>query len=152
MATNNGRLEQMSMLKPLMAKQVQQEAQLPCLSVRQPWAWLLVNGWKNVENRTWPTKFRGRFRIHASKGMTRGDYDACRLFIACQGMKVDLPDFNALERGGIVGETTLLDCVTHHPSDWFTGPYGFVVDDSKPLPFVPCAGMLGFFFPKEVTP
>lgn len=116
-----------------------------CLSVRQPWAWLIVHGWKNVENRTWPTKFRGRVLIHASKVMTRGDYDACRLFIASHGMHVEIPQFKALARGGIVGETTILDCVTHHPSEWFTGPFGFVVDGNKPLPFVPMNGQLGFF-------
>jgi hypothetical protein len=38
-----------------------------CLSIRQPWAWLVAHGWKNIENRTWPTGFRGRFLIHAAK-------------------------------------------------------------------------------------
>lgn len=27
---------------------------LPCLSVRQPYAWLIVNNIKPVESRTWP--------------------------------------------------------------------------------------------------
>ncbi len=53
-----------------------------CLSVRQPWAWLIANGWKNVENRTKRTCFRGRFLVHASKSMTTGDYEACRIFVA----------------------------------------------------------------------
>ena len=38
----------------------------PCLSIRQPWAWLIAHGWKNIENRTWPTGYRGRFLIHAA--------------------------------------------------------------------------------------
>lgn len=118
---------------------------VPVLSVRQPWAWLIVNGYKNIENRTWPTRVRGRILIHASKGMTRADYEACILFIMSQGMDVPVPPMIALERGGIVGETTILDCVSYHPSDWFVGPWGFVVDDSKPLPFEPCVGALGFF-------
>lgn len=33
---------------------------LPILSIRQPWAWLIVNGYKDIENRTWPTHFRGK--------------------------------------------------------------------------------------------
>lgn len=37
-----------------------------CLSVQQPWAWLIVSGHKTIENRTWKTKFRGRIAIHAS--------------------------------------------------------------------------------------
>ena len=122
--------------------------QMKVLSVRQPWAWLIVNGWKNVENRTWPTKFRGRVLIHASKGMTRDEYNACYLFVCGFAPSLamsEMPAFDDLQRGGIIGETTILDCVTHHPSDWFTGPFGFVVDESKPLPFVPMNGQLGFF-------
>ena len=81
--------------------------------------------------------------------MTRADYDACALFIAAQGMTIELPDFEALARGGIVGQATILDCVDHHSSEWFTGLYGFVMADAKPVPFIPCRGSLGFF---EVRP
>jgi len=42
---------------------------LPALSIWQPWAWLIANGYKDIENRTWWTKFRGPFLIHASKRM-----------------------------------------------------------------------------------
>ena len=114
------------------------------LSIRQPWAWLIVNGWKNIENRTWPTRFRGRFLVHASSGMTRNEYDACRLFML-GFTTLELPPMGALERGGIVGEVTLLDCVKQHHSEWFCGPWGFVLSDSKPLPFVRMKGELGFF-------
>ena len=43
---------------------------MKALSIRQPWAWLIVNSHKHIENCDWPTKFRGRFLIHASKGVT----------------------------------------------------------------------------------
>ena len=46
------------------------KAPLKALSIRQPWAWLIVNGFKDVENRNWRTHWRGRLLIHASKGMT----------------------------------------------------------------------------------
>lgn len=36
------------------------------LSIKQPWASLIAHGIKNIENRTWKTKFRGRILIHAS--------------------------------------------------------------------------------------
>ena len=39
----------------------------PALSVRQPWAWALLYGGKTIENRTWPTRHRGRIWIHASE-------------------------------------------------------------------------------------
>ncbi len=37
------------------------------LSIRQPWAYLIASGIKTIENRSWPTKHRGPFIIHASK-------------------------------------------------------------------------------------
>ena len=117
-----------------------------CLSVRQPWAWLIVNGYKDIENRTWSTKVRGRILIHASKSMTADDYRDCCLFVLDRGINDVLimkPEY--LKRGGIVGETTITDCVSSHQSKWFEGPYGFVLSDSKPLPFQECKGHLGFF-------
>jgi hypothetical protein len=38
----------------------------PALSLRQPWAWAVVHGGKDIENRVWSTKFRGEFLIHAA--------------------------------------------------------------------------------------
>lgn len=40
---------------------------MKALSIRQPWAWLIVAGYKDIENRSWPTNFRGRVYIHASR-------------------------------------------------------------------------------------
>jgi len=37
----------------------------------------------------------------------------------------------------------IVDCVTDHPSKWFTGPYGYVLRNRKPLPFVKWRGALG---------
>jgi len=125
---------------------------MKALSIRQPWAWLIVNGFKPVENRDWPTRLRGRFLIHASKGMTRMEYADTREF--AEGLGVTIPAFDELERGGIVGAATLNDCVTEDDSPWFFGDYGFVLDSAQPLTFIPFKGQLGFFeIPDElVTP
>lgn len=123
-----------------------QATQQLALSVRQPWAWLIVNRYKPIENRTWPTKHTGRIYIHASKTMTKGDYEACRIFVA--GISnVSLPDFDHLKSfcGGIVGEADLVGCVTESSSDWFVGPYGHVLVSAKPLRFYPCKGTTGYF-------
>lgn len=121
------------------------------LSIRQPWAWLIVNGLKDIENRSWPTKFRGPVLIHASKGMTRAEYSAaCNFafwaFGGClpdQGQRI--PAFHDLDRGGIVGVAEIVDCVTQSSSPWFMGEHGFVLRDARPLPFTPLRGALGFF-------
>lgn len=116
---------------------------MKALSIRQPWAWLIVNGYKPIENRSWRTWFRGSLLIHAAKGMTRAEYeDAASL---CSTLKVSLPAFDELERGGIVGQAYLYDCLDHSRSPWFFGKYGFELADAKRLPFMPCKGRLGFF-------
>jgi hypothetical protein len=116
------------------------------LSVRQPWAWLIVNGWKNIENRDRSTSIRGRILIHAAKAT---EYRACSVFLNGFSWGPELlkqiPPMSDMQHGGIVGEATILDCVDHHESEWFTGRYGFVLADQKPLPFVPLKGRLGFF-------
>ena len=40
---------------------------MKAISLKQPWASLIVSGRKTIELRTWNTKFRGEFYIHASK-------------------------------------------------------------------------------------
>lgn len=124
---------------------------MKALSLRQPWAWLILHGGKDIENRKWPTKFRGRFLIHAAKGMTRKEFDDAFHWIV-RNPRIPLnffePEFSELERGGIVGDAELVDCVRSSSSPWFMGGYGFVLSNVKPIPFRPCRGELGFFEPK----
>lgn len=118
---------------------------MKALSIRQPWAWLILNAGKDIENREWPTKFRGRFLIHASKGMTRDEYTDGVWTLEDTESRIVLPPFECLERGGIVGTAMLTDCVQKSASPWFFGRYGFEIRDAMPLPFRPFKGALGFF-------
>lgn len=118
---------------------------VPALSIRQPWAWLILHGGKDVENRTWRTQFRGRFFIHASKGMTKTEFNACRQFVVREFPGIWLPPAHALPLGGIVGEVELVDCVGETSSRWFAGHWAFVLRNPITLPFIPCAGSLRFF-------
>lgn len=118
------------------------------LSIRQPWAWLIIHGHKDVENRGWSTRYTGPILIHASKGMTKAEYEDVNmmlLFGEVGTLGIQLPEMEALERGGIVGSATIAACLTNSDSPWFFGPHGFLVRDAKPLPFVPFKGALGFF-------
>lgn len=114
------------------------------LSVRQPWAWMIVNGWKDTENRGWPTGVRGRVLIHAAKTMRRRDWFEAAFF-AWAIMNKWVPYPEELERGGIVGSVELVACVTRSESRWFVGPYGFALRDPQVLPFRQYHGQLGFF-------
>jgi ASCH domain len=117
------------------------------LSILQPWAWLIVNGHKDVENRTWPTRFRGEFLVHAGKKWGREQRDDLE-FVREEFPHIVLPD--SYELGGIVGAATVRACVMAHKSAWFNGPFGFVLADCKPLPFVPYRGQLGFFHARRI--
>jgi hypothetical protein len=101
------------------------------ITVRQPWAYLIVQGSKNIENRTWATSYRGPVLIHASLNVNRA---ACRK----HGL-----DPATLPRGGVVGIAEIADCVTKHRSKWFGGPIGFVLRKRRPLPFIKWKGTLG---------
>ncbi len=111
------------------------------LSIRQPWAWLIVNGYKNIENRTWSTGFRGTFLVHASKKID----DAGLAWVRLNCPSIVLP--LAFETGGIVGSAEIVGVVNTQRAGgfWFTGPYGFILRNAHPLPFVPMLGSTGFF-------
>ncbi len=120
------------------------------LSIRQPWAWAILNAGKDIENRDWPTAQRGAFYIHAAKGMSRTEYDDfCDFYErAIRSVQRGLPPAPLaadLPRGGIIGQAKLVDCVRRHPSPWFFGKYGFVLSDVRALRLRPLRGQLGFF-------
>lgn len=122
---------------------------MKALSIRQPWAWLIVNGYKDIENRDWYTGFREELYVHAAKGMTKEEYEDCKDLCQSMDPPIELPPAEKLERGGIVGSTRITGCVRESASHWFFGKFGFQLKDSKPLPFRPYRGQLGIF---EVTP
>lgn len=120
------------------------------LSYRQPWAWMIVHGWKDIENRGWPTRVKGRTLVHAAKGMTKDEYweafELAKRIRTAHGLFTgEFPNIDAIERGGIVGSVEIVGCVTASESDWFFGPYGFLLRAPQVLPFRAYRGQLGFF-------
>jgi hypothetical protein len=131
------------------------------LSVRQPWPWAMFHAGKDIENRDWTDRnpalrqarslIGRRILIHAGKGMTRDEYEdfldtahhISRKHPFPSGTV--LPPMKDLPRGGIVGQATITDVVTAHPSPWFFGRIGIVLRDVEPLPFRAMNGALGFF-------
>jgi len=116
--------------------------------VKQPWAWLICDGPKDIENRNWKhaPRFRGRVLIAASaRRPTRSEWDTVATFAKKRG--VSIPTREDLMCGGVVGDSTLVDCVREHSSPWFFGPIGLVLANRRPLSFVPIAGQLGLYTP-----
>ena len=90
---------------------------MKALSVRAPWWWAILHG-KPVENRDWPTRFRGRVWIHAGKwwklSEVKEDYADVAEMAKRDGFDWPDPCFAALHQAGgcIVGSVTVVDCVT----------------------------------------
>jgi hypothetical protein len=124
------------------------------LSVRQPWAALLVAGVKSIEVRTWPAAHRGRILIHAGRVPDPRPQ-------AWEWVTTPALTAAAALTGGVVGVGDLVDCLAYptrarfaadrdrhlNEPDWFVkrGLYGFVFRDPSPLPFHPCRGQTFFF-------
>ena len=115
---------------------------MKALSIKQPWAWAIVNGFKPVENRTWITKFRGRFLVHASQQLDKRGIQFIRNHIG-----IDVPATFAT--GGIVGSVDLVDVVEPMSSPWFFGALGFVLQRPAKCTFVPMKGHLGLWESKH---
>ena len=118
---------------------------IKALSIRQPWAWAIIHAGKDIENRSWFSSYRGRFLVHAAKGLTRNEYeDACDCIL---DVNPDLliPAFTEIPRGGIVGRAEMIGCVSASKSPWFCGPYGFQLANAEPVEFISGPGALGFF-------
>jgi hypothetical protein len=119
---------------------------LRALSLRQPWAWAILHAGKDIENRKWNTRVRGRIALHAAYGMTLEEYqDGCD-FINSIKPNIVVPAFEQIIRGAIVGLVEITDVVRKHSSPWFEGPYGFVVARPQLLAMpIECPGALGFW-------
>lgn len=116
------------------------------LSVRQPWAWAILHAGKDIENRDWPTKFRGTVALHAAKGLTREEHLWASMDIE-ERSGLRPPAYPMLaERGFIVGLVDIVGCVTEFHSPWFQGEYGFVLENPRPLASpIYYKGALGFW-------
>lgn len=127
---------------------------MKCISIRQPYAELLVSGKKTIELRNWNTNFRGQFLIHASKNVDTE---------ALESLGVD---YKMLTYGAIIGTAILFDVKQYknkaeleidknkHYADiknFGFRKYGFMVKNAKRLSSVPYRGQLNFFEVKYYT-
>jgi hypothetical protein len=123
------------------------------LSLKQPWATLLVHGLKTIEIRRWATRRRGRILIHAARVPDPQRW-------GWQQLPARLREEARLV-GGIVGVGELTGCIAYrnaalfaadqskHRNDpkWFRPPvlYGFTFQNLTPAPFRRYPGWVRFF-------
>ena len=108
------------------------------LSIKQPFAWLICNGIKDIENRNWKSNYRGRLLIHASKTWDQEGYEYVKFHTI--EPEIQLPtEKEEYDFGAIIGVVSMVDCVDHHPSKCFSGPWGFVFEAPEvwadPIPY-----------------
>lgn len=103
------------------------------LSVKQPWASLIMFGFKDVENRSWATKRRGSIWIASTA--TPASPDLCP------------KDSNVGPLGVVLGSVEIVDCVQDSDSPWaIPGQWHWVLANPQPLRDpIPAKGRLGFW-------
>jgi ASC-1-like (ASCH) protein len=121
---------------------------MKALSLRQPYAELIVSGKKTIEVRNWNTKFRGEFLVHASKQVMKDD------------CKKEQLDPNNITTGAVVGKAKLVDVKKYRSIEefekdqnkhsastiFFKKPcYGFVLENAERCETIPAKGSLNFF-------
>ncbi|MFI6317299.1 ASCH domain-containing protein [Nonomuraea sp. NPDC050556] len=112
------------------------------ITIKQPWAALIIAGIKDTENRSWETRYRGELLIHA------GQKEDARGWARVAELGVALPQ-ELLQFGVILGSVELDDIVREHDSAW-ANPYqwNWVLSDAQPATrFVEVSGKLGLFAP-----
>ena len=118
------------------------------LSVRQPSAWAIIHGGKDIENRTEGSvragkMTTGRICIHAAIGLKASEYEWSVFKMAKTRTRVPPPD--QLVRRAIIGTVEVVEFVTQSDSPWYGGKGGLVLRDPEPVEAIPCAGALGYF-------
>lgn len=120
---------------------VEKEIDMKCISIKQPWASLILEGIKPVENRTRPWNHKGPVAIHTGKTF---DYEGFTSVIRGCSDNVYQIAYDSQELiGGIIGSVKMIDCVKDHDSDYFFGPYGYVFENPKKIDLIPWKGQQG---------
>ena len=121
---------------------------MKAISICGPWWWYILHGYKPVENRTWPSSYRGPLLIQVSQKILAEDRTEAQRMAMRAGYTGLMPDMAELQAmaGRIAGQVTMVDCVREHPSPFFGGPFGHVY--TNPLLFkdpVKCRGYQQLF-------
>lgn len=113
------------------------------LSIKNPWADIILRADKDIENRTWklPLELKGAwFLVHATK---KNDD------LAMRKIKDLNPEIMSAQNGKIIGAIRISDCVTNSKSKWAQkGQNHWVISDKilfKPSDYIEAKGQLGLW-------
>lgn len=111
---------------------------MKAISIKQPWASLLFFG-KDIENRTWKTKFRGTVLVHASANPVNNFVNVQNVLNRKQNEFLFDINFKLGPLSAIIGTVDIIDCVINHESIWAEksninhNPLPFDEESEKPI-------------------
>ena len=85
------------------------------LTLKQPWATLIVEGYKKYEFRTWKTNYRGEIYIHAGKSVDKKEIERLK------SLNLEYP------KSKIIGKVVIEDCLE------LTDELNFQISKDNPL-------------------
>lgn len=118
---------------------------MKCISIQQPWAGLILTGYKDIENRSWSTAHRGRLAIHAGAKMYEDSFTSATAIMKRIGKRIDPRGMAQFTRSAIVGYVDLIDIVVESDSPWYTGDIGWILANPVAIKPIPYRGKLGLF-------
>jgi hypothetical protein len=127
---------------------------MKALSIRPAWAWTIVHGGKDVENRRTRTRYRGRFLVHASLTRIPSDYLKVIQILCTAGERAMLPREDEFAAGGLIGSIELVEVREEHDSVWYApGSFAWILRHPRPMTFLPYRGRRSWFHvPDELVP
>lgn len=126
---------------------------MKALSIKEPYATLIVKGIKKIETRSYKTNYRGPLLIHASKSKVEKD-------VLANKDLASFYDIDELSYGGIIGKCEIVDCVymdekfleeikkhkvEYICGDYKLGRYAWILDKVERLEMIPVRGNLGLW-------
>lgn len=125
---------------------------MKALSLSQPWDYVILHPpFKDVENRSWYTSYRGRIVIHRAKSIDKAGWLWMRENQARLGLtNVDIAAMWGIlesKSSGLVGEVDITDVVECATSRWaFPGQMHWLLENPKPYDeIIPYRGRMGLF-------
>jgi hypothetical protein len=136
--------ERMPAVEIVLPEEPAQADAIRCISIMQPWAYLVASGIKDIENREWDTSYRGPLLIHTGKkpdvdyfcddGSLSPYFERKFGLALAKIMPQRIQDY---AYGALIGIADLVNSVTvdtlEVSNDWFRGTYGFVLANARPF-------------------
>src|SRR5262245_6686866 len=126
---------------------------MKALTVRQPWAWAIATGRKCVENRSWPTNYRGPLLIHASvrfrdPSIYRHLFDVWPTHFDTGAIVARVELVACIKLAELLATVEFVDPRTHLPFAFAEGPWCWILQNAQPItPPIPCRGKLQLWIP-----